>query len=136
LGVALGHIDTFQDGTTQNWTVGAASSPAPPVNVPSGGPAGAGDAYLRLTATGTPAGPGNRLSVINETQWAGNYGLAGIKAISMWVNNLGSTALSLRLLVAVAAPPGFPPSDLAISTVPVFSRWAAADCVIFHHPAN
>ncbi|MHB8068447.1 MAG: hypothetical protein ACYDIC_11170 [Desulfobaccales bacterium] len=47
----------------------------------------------------------------------------------MWVNNLGSTALSLRLLVAVAAPQGFPPSDSALSTVPVSlpvgSGWTA-----------
>ncbi|MHB8068448.1 MAG: hypothetical protein ACYDIC_11175 [Desulfobaccales bacterium] len=66
--VALGHIDTFQDGTTQHWIVGATPSPAPPVNVPSGGPAGAGDAYLRLTATGDLTSPGGRLSVINQTQ--------------------------------------------------------------------
>ena len=60
------------------------------------------------------------MSVINQTQWAGNYQAAGISAITMWVNNLGSTDLNLRLLVAVATPPGFPPSDSAISTVPVF----------------
>ena len=118
--VVPGRIDTFQDGTTQNWIVGATPSPAPPVNVPSGGPAGAGDAYLRLKATGTASGPGNRLSVINQTQWAGNYPAAGINAITMWVNNQGSTNLNLRLLVGVATPPGFPPSDSAISTVPVF----------------
>lgn len=47
----------------------------------------------------------------------------------MWVNNQGSTDLYLRLRVAVAGPPGFPPSDSAISTVPVFlsagSGWTA-----------
>jgi hypothetical protein len=137
--VTLGQIDDFQDGTTQNWAIGATGTPATPVNIPDGGPAGAGDAYLLLTALGSGSpNVGNRLSVINETQWAGNYLAAGVNAVGMMVKNLGSTDLSLRLLVAVAAPQGFAPTDVAISTKPVFlqagSGWTA---VVFPiAPAN
>ena len=54
-------IDDFEDGTTAGWHVGdPAQHPAPPVNVSTGGPAGAGDAYLQLQALGG-SGAGSRL---------------------------------------------------------------------------
>lgn len=137
--VTLGQIDTFQDGTTQNWAIGAIT-PVTPVNVPMGGPAGAGDAYMLLTAVGNGSpNVARRLSVINETQWAGNYLAAGVNAITMSVNNLGADPLFLRLLVADAGVQGvIPPSDIAISTNPVFlpagSGWTS---VVFPiSPAN
>jgi hypothetical protein len=70
--VTLGQIDTFEDGTTQNWLVGllGAPHPAPPVNVPTGGPAGVDDNYLLLSAIGG-VGAGNRLTAINVSQWGG-----------------------------------------------------------------
>ena len=102
--VTLGQIDDFQDGTFQNWGIGNIfGNPVPPVNVPDGGPAGAGDHYLLLTAdggAGVRPDPGSRLAVINQTQWTGNYLAAGVNAITMSVNNLGATDLSLRLYVA------------------------------------
>jgi hypothetical protein len=124
--VSLGQIDTFEDGTTQNWLVGllGAPHPAPPVNVPSGGPAGVDDNYLRLTALGG-VGAGNRLTAINVNQWTGNYLAAGILAIVMDVNNLGTSDLALRLLVA--DPTVGPPTNLAFSSdaivVPGGSGW-------------
>jgi hypothetical protein len=124
--VTLGQIDTFEDGTTQNWTVGllGAPHPMPPQNNPSGGPAGVNDNYLLLTSLGG-VGPGNRLTVINPGQWAGNYLAAGVTTISMDVNNLGGTDLALRLLFE--DPVAGPPTDIAISTnsilVPANSGW-------------
>ena len=119
IAVTVGQIDTFEDGTTQNWLVGllGAPHPAPPVNVPTGGPAGLDDNYLLLTAVGGQ-GPGNRLSVINVAQWSGDYISAGINAITMDMNNLGSTDLYLRLLFA--DPLGGPPTNLAFSKDAIF----------------
>ena len=123
LAVTLGQIDDFQDGTTQNWGVGNIfDNPFPPVIVPNGGPAGAGDHYLLLTADGGAGVPGpdpaSRLTVINQTQWAGNYLAAGVNVISMQVRNLGATTLSLRLYVADGTTAQ--PLNAAISTNPVF----------------
>jgi hypothetical protein len=125
-GLTVGQADTFEDGTTQNWVVGllGAPHPAPPQNIPTGGPAGAGDNFLLLTAIGG-SGAGNRLTVINATQWTGNFVAAGIDHITMAVNNLGSSDLALRLLFEDSM--GGPPTNAAFSTdavsVPSGSGW-------------
>jgi hypothetical protein len=43
--VVLGQIDTFQDGTLQNWDagLGGIEPPFPPIVITDGGPAGVGD---------------------------------------------------------------------------------------------
>ena len=127
-GVTLGQTDTFQDGTTMGWFVPGAS-PAPPVNVSSGGPGGAGDAFLRLIATGS-AGPGSRLSVLNGSQWTGDYSAAGVTVIRMDVHNLGPEELHLRLLFEDFEGAG-PPANLALSAsaviVPAGSGWITVD---------
>jgi hypothetical protein len=123
--VTPGQIDTFEDGTTQGWITALLGSPnpAPPVNVPTGGPAGMDDNFLLLTSFGGN-GPGSRLSGINLAQWAGNYLAAGVNTISMDVNNLGSTDLFLRLMFA--DPTVGPPANLAFTDailVPAGSGW-------------
>jgi hypothetical protein len=120
--VSVGQVDTFEDGTTQNWVInllnlGAPPAAALPVNIASGGPAGAEDNYLRLTAVGG-GGAGGRLVVINFMgQWAGDYIAQGFNAIEMDVNNLGNSDLSLRLLFA--DPGAGPPANVAVSQVPI-----------------
>lgn len=116
--VSLGQIDTFEDGTTQNWLVGllGAPHPAPPLNIPSGGPAGVDDNFLLLTALGG-FGPGSRLNVLNLSQWAGNYLAAGVTTLLMDVNNFGVTDLYLRL--QLADPVSGPPTNLAFSSDPI-----------------
>jgi hypothetical protein len=114
--VTLGQVDTFEDGTTQGWTVnllGLGVHPAPPANVATGGPGGADDNFLLLTAFGG-SGPGSRLTAANLNQWAGNYLSAGVGTITMSVNNLGASDLSLRLLFE--DPALGPPENEAIST--------------------
>ena len=78
--VSIGITDTFQDGTVMNWIVAAGPvggpHPAPPQNVDNG-QGGAADRFLLLTAIGG-GGPGGRLTVLNGSQWAGNYLAAGI----------------------------------------------------------
>jgi hypothetical protein len=114
-------VDTFQDGTTMGWFVPGAS-PLPPTNVANGGPAGDGDAYLQLRADASlagPAGAGSRLSVLNESQWTGDFRDAGITAISMDVNNFGPDDLYLRLFFEdFDGPP--PPANLALTVADVF----------------
>jgi hypothetical protein len=63
---------------------------------------------------------GSRLSVFNEAQWTGNYLAAGVNAITMSVKNLGTTDLSLRLVLAHFPVAGFAADIMAMSTVPVF----------------
>jgi hypothetical protein len=124
---AVGQIDTFSTGT-QGWHVGNPMNPNQPSTVATGGPAGAGDAFLRLISDEL-SGPngGNKLDVMNDAQWAGNYGSAGIGAISMDVNNMGTTDLFLRLLLETANPAPGPPLNAALTTVaqqvPANSGW-------------
>lgn len=119
--VGVGQVDTFQDGSVGGWIINGAGIGTPPLaalpkNVAGGGPAGAADRFLQLTALGG-AGAGSRLSAINATQWGGDYTAAGVGAIAMDLNNFGMTDLSLRLLFE--NPTLAPPTDLAFSTVPV-----------------
>jgi hypothetical protein len=119
--VVPGTANTFQDGTTQGWTSGPVT-PAPPVAVLSGGPGGSGDGYLWLTSTGV-SGPGGKLVAISGTDWTGNYTAAGITAISMDLDNLGSTTLSMRLYFAGTG--GTAVTTSAVN-LPVGSGWTHA----------
>lgn len=108
--------------------------PSPPENIVTGGPAGAGDNYLQLTAIGG-GGPGSRLAVLNESQWSGNYLALGLGSITMDVNNFGPDDLYLRLLFEdFPAIPG-PPDNLALSAnavfVPAGSGWVKAVFPVF-----
>jgi hypothetical protein len=91
--VMLGQIDDFQDGTLQGWA-GAAN----PENVATGGPAGAGDRYLRLTAHGN-IGIGGVPASFNLTQWAGDYSAAGVSGVTAHMNNFSSVDLHMRVVV-------------------------------------
>lgn len=113
-GIVVGQVDDFEDGTTQNWTVGilGATHPAPPKNIASGGPRGDNDNYLKLTAVGG-LGAGNRLVAINLAQWTGDYSAAGVGVISMDLLNLGSTDVTIRLFLE--NPQFAPPTDAAVT---------------------
>ena len=116
--VTVGQIDTFESGTLENWGVAFGpfgGHPAPPVVAPAGGPDGAADAFMMLTALGG-AGPGSRLTALNASQWSGDYLAAGVTGVSMWVNNFGGTDLALRL--ALEDPAGGPPTNFAFSADP------------------
>ena len=117
--VVLNQIDNFEDGTTQNWLVGllGAPHPAPPQNIPSGGPAGVDDNYLLLTSVGGNKS-GSKLSVIKmRAEWSCDYLAAGITGIWMDVINLGNSDLALRLLLE--DPLGGPPTNVAFSSDPI-----------------
>jgi hypothetical protein len=112
----IGQVDTFESGTTSGWLTGAgpfgAVPPVPPQVMPDGGPAGAGDAYMQITANGG-GGPGSRLTVLNGSQWTGNFSGAGVGAIEMDLRNLGTSDLVVRLLLE--NPVQAPPADEAVT---------------------
>jgi hypothetical protein len=94
--ITAGYSNNFEDGTTQGWSNGP-TSPNPPINIPDGGPNGAGDNFLREVSSGG-AGAGSRLVAYNdETEWTGNYTAANIQSISFHAKNSGTTDLSLRI---------------------------------------
>jgi hypothetical protein len=132
----VGQVNNFEDGTTQGWLINLLNMTPPPpealpVNVATGGPAGAGDNYLRLTSVGGP-GPGGRLVALNLTPlWTGNYLTSGVLAITMDVNNLGTTDLFLRLYFE--NPMMGPPTDEAITSavfLPAGSGWTPVTFLI------
>jgi hypothetical protein len=90
--IVVGQIDTFENGTTMGWAHGV---PGYLVNVATGGPAGAGDHYMRLLSDGV--GQGGRLTTFNLQQWLGNYIAAGVTSLEIDLRNEGTTPLSIRL---------------------------------------
>jgi len=118
--VAVGQIDTFQDGTTDNWTNGPFAPPV--VNIASGGPAGAGDRYIQLTADG--GGAGSRLTTFNFQQWIGNnYVSAGITALEIDLLNPSAVPLSIRFAFQAAAVNGGPGYLSTAMLLPAGSGW-------------
>jgi hypothetical protein len=110
--ITLGQIDTFESGTTLNWTNGAGGSSE---SVQAGGPAGLSDHYLQVISTGGGGG-GARMTVFNRTQWVGNYNAAGVNDIDLSLfAPTGGTALSIRLAYKSATSSGAPGY---VSTVP------------------
>lgn len=99
MAVTRGMVDTFEDGTLMGWSSGDAN-PNPPMNIATGGPNGANDNYMLLSASGL-AGPGGKLVAFAGPQWSSssNYITAGITALGMDVDNLGSTEIDLRLYI-------------------------------------
>jgi len=127
--VTIGQADTFEDGTTQNWTVavgpGGGVHPAPPANTATGGPAGVDDNFLQLTSLGGN-GAGSRLVALNFIQWAGDYTAAGIASIRLDAKNLGNTDLTLRLLLEDPIPG--PPLNIAMTAplaLPAGGDWTS-----------
>jgi PEP-CTERM motif-containing protein len=109
-------VDTFSSGL-EGWFAGGGPSGGvpgtPPTVAATGGPAGAGDSFLVLSANGRD-GPGGRLVGMNAAQWAGDYTAAGIGAIAMDLRNMGRTTLSIRLYFEDPIP--LPPANEAVTS--------------------
>ena len=110
--ITVGHIDDFQDGTTQDWRIG---QPVPfPKNVADSGPQGAGD--YSLFTTNTQLGSRHLLVVLNEdnqqfpgnANWEENWTTAGVTQVSFDIRNPGTTlgASDLTMRLGIAGPEG------------------------------
>jgi len=97
-GITFAQLDDFTDGTTMNWSEGSISS-NPPVNVATGGPLGAGDAYLQNFSAGGFGG-GSKQIMFNQAQWTGNYNAANVTRIEGMMANFGTTTLNMRVAIS------------------------------------
>jgi hypothetical protein len=99
--LTVGELDNFSTNL-EGWSQGhAAVGMVGATRATTGGPAGAGDAFMRIQSDGS--GQQGKIVVFNKSQWAGDYPSAGVAAISMAVNNLGTTNLNLRLALGTGA---------------------------------
>lgn len=116
--ISLTSLSNFQDGTIQGWTVGGAG--VNPVNIADIGPSGTGDNALVVTSVGGVGSNANWIIENSSAAWTGNWTTAGVTYISFWANNVGSTAVSLR--VGVDGAGGEFNSTNGV-TVPAGSGW-------------
>ena len=97
--IASGQIDRFDDGTTQSWTFGHNF----PTLETGGGPGGAADNYIQMSA-GT-GGLAINLIIFNDNQWTGNYTAAGVTQIDMDLLNPSAVPLTMRVALKTATGP-------------------------------
>lgn len=110
--VVRGQIETFTS-SNGGWFIGGGPAGAPLVPLPvepTGGPGGSGDAFLRVTSTGSGTA-GSRLVANNAGPWTGNYLAAGITHIAMDLKNLGAANVAVRLFFEDPIP--LPPQNEA-----------------------
>jgi hypothetical protein len=81
--ITFPYVDDFQDGTTKSWTNGGAPGSTPTENIPSGGPSGAGDGFLKATSDASSGRASSKLVTFNTSQWMGNYNSADVAGIGM-----------------------------------------------------
>jgi hypothetical protein len=113
--ISFGQVDSFQAGTLQGWGGGST-----PLNVATGGPAGAGDRFLQVRASS------QNLGAENNEQWAGNYASAGVTSLRFQFENQGETALALRItLFGVDGLTAYTSLDELL--VPAQSGWITAE---------
>jgi hypothetical protein len=102
-----GQVDDFEDGSVHDWSGGAF-----PINIATGGPAGAGDNYMQVTSAGG-GGAGGSMATYNDFQWSGNYLANNVTSISVDMKVFSGPSLSMRLLLLFGAGGNF------TSTLPV-----------------
>lgn len=131
--VVLGQIDTFQDGTLQNWDAGLGGIEPDlfPVVITDGGPGPVGDHYMQITGVGGGSGPGSKITVVNRNlQWSGNYLTPAVNAITLSLKNLGATDLVARLAIGDVAVGSLPPLNIAVTkdsvVLPAGGGWVSA----------
>jgi hypothetical protein len=89
----LGQKDDFE-ATLGGWQVGSSGTGQSPRLETTGGPAGAGDGYMRLQSFGNVGALG-KLVVFNQSTWSGPY--TSFDAISMDLANLGQSTVQMRI---------------------------------------
>lgn len=119
--IAPGAVDTFATGL-DGWQKGQVN-PTFLSTVSSGGPAGAGDAYMQSVADGSSSF--GRLTVFNQSQWDSDYITDGVTSVRMDLLNSGTVPLQIRLGLRNPVGSGY------ISTTPfalgVGGGWQSAE---------
>ena len=100
--IAVGEVDNF-NVDVEGWKTGMSGGVGSVVRVAAGGPAGASDAFLKVTAD--PASTIFKLVFFNQAQWAGNYISAGVTSIAMSLKNLGNAPLAMRVTLGTSVAP-------------------------------
>ena len=95
--ISFGQFDTFQDGSTMNWSKGTNTN-LPPTNEADGGPSGTGDRYLQNVSLGG-FGTDSKMVMFNQVQWTGNYITAGVDRITAQMANFGTNTLYIRITI-------------------------------------
>ncbi|HYO25811.1 MAG TPA: hypothetical protein VEQ85_12790, partial [Lacipirellulaceae bacterium] len=72
----------------------------------TGGPAGAGDAFMRIESSGLNGARSKMVAYYTGSDWFGDYTAAGVTRIGMSLRNLGATDLVVRLALASFDGPG------------------------------
>ncbi len=93
--IHFGQADTFD---TDLGTWGGATVPGTPPERRLGGPGGATDGYMHITAATTNQ-QGSRVSSDNDVDWIGNYNAAGVTALSIDFKNFSNVTLDMRVVV-------------------------------------
>ena len=93
--ITVGQVDDFEDGTVMGWIEGPTSL-NPTTNIPTGGPAGDGDAYLENISSGG-FGAGGRQVMFNSSEWGGDYLSQGVELITADMANFGQTPMPVRI---------------------------------------
>lgn len=97
--VAVSQVDAFST-TLQFWQQGQVNTVTAGVfRETTGGPAGAGDGFMRIRADGNDS-HGSLVAFNRDRQWSGNYTTAGVQAISMSLKNFSSTTLQMRIAIS------------------------------------
>ena len=130
LAVTEGHVDDFEDGTTQGWEEGpgqGTTNPNPPANVANGGPTGAGDNFLENVSSGGD-GAGSRQLIFNTSaNWSGDYIAAGINVIRLDVRVDPNSEGPLELRVAFEGGGGTRFVSTDTVSVPDDGNWHSVD---------
>src|SRR6185295_12899281 len=92
-----------------------------PLVQPDGGPLGVGDPFLRAESHGGASG-GSRMAIYDDfSDWTGDYATAGVTAVAADMANLGSTVLSMRIVLFNLSSNRFT-STISIS-LPADGQW-------------
>jgi hypothetical protein len=105
--LTLGQTDTFTSGA-QSWANGHGAG-----TTALGGPAGASDSFLSVTADGS--GATGLVTIFNRTQWLGNYVTAGVTEIDLDLRNFSPVTLSIRLAFKQSTLGGATPGYLTLT---------------------
>lgn len=114
--ITFGQIETFESGKAM-WVSSASTS-----LLDDGGPAGVGDAYLRITRPDTRPGS---LGVFQRhwDVWGGDYLAAGVNAIEADFINLGMSDLAIRFQFSTQTPPTTVFTSSAPFVLPPDAQW-------------